>query len=123
MTADNFIEELNKHADDYRAVFSKRFFKCGPGDYGEGDEFIGVKVPDTRKVCKLFKDMALDEVQELLDSPVHEHRLGGTIILANKYPKASETEKQKIFDMYIRNVTENNINNWDIVDVTCEYIV
>jgi 3-methyladenine DNA glycosylase AlkD len=123
MTADDFKTELVKYALPTSREILTRFFKAGPGEYGEGDEFIGVKVPNTRKVCKIFRNMSLSEVQKLLDSPIHEHRLGGAIILANQYPKASEEEKQEIFDVYIKNVAENKINNWDIVDVTCEYIV
>ncbi|MEX2014513.1 MAG: DNA alkylation repair protein, partial [Candidatus Saccharimonadales bacterium] len=123
MTADDFKTELVKYAVPASREILTRFFKAGPGEYGEGDEFIGVKVPNTRKVCKIFGNMPLIEIQKLLNSPVHEHRLGGAIILANQYPRVAKKEKKEIFDMYIKNVAENNINNWDIVDVTCEYIV
>ena len=123
MTAEEFKTELYKYAVPTSREILMRFFKAGPGEYGEGDEFIGVKVPDTRKICKLFKDMPLSEVQKLLNSPIHEHRLGGAIILVYKYPKAGDVDKQKIFDMYLRNTAANKINNWDIVDVTCEHVV
>lgn len=123
MTAENFKLELVKYALPENREILMRFFKSGPGEYGEGDEFIGIKVPNTRKVCKLFTDMSLDEIQKLLDSPIHEHRLGGAIILTYKYPKSSDADKQGIFDMYLENIAANKINNWDIVDVTCEHIV
>ena len=74
MKFEDLIRELNKYADDQRAVHSSRFFKTGVGEYGEGDIFIGVTVPDTRKVCKMFKNLPLSETQKLLDSPIHEHR-------------------------------------------------
>lgn len=123
MKAENFILELYRHADPLRAEMSLRFFKTGPGQYGEGDKFIGANMPDIRKACKLFKDLPLNEIQKLLNSPIHEYRLSGAIILANKYPKSNNADKQKIFNMYLKNVAENKINNWDIVDVTCEHIV
>lgn len=123
MTAEDFKKELNKYAVPANREVLMRFFKAGPGEYGEGDEFIGVKVPNTRKVCKLFKDMPFSEIQKLLDSPIHEHRLGGTIILVNKYARSDENDKQKIFEIYLKNLAANRINNWDIVDVTCEHIV
>lgn len=123
MKAKDFILELNRYTIDTKADFLARFFKAGPGEYAEGDKFLGVKVPDTRKVCRQFKDLNLAEIQKLLDSPFHEHRLGGVIILANKYPKSTESEKQQIFELYLKNLSENKINNWDIVDVTCEHIV
>lgn len=123
MKSKEFIFELNKYAIDGKAEFLSRFFKTGPGEYGEGDKFLGVRVPQTRIVCKLFKDMPLNEVQRLLDSPFHEHRLGGAILLANKYPRADEQNKQKIYDIYLANVKASKINNWDIVDVSCAQVV
>src|SRR5690606_27361504 len=99
MTADDFKRELAKHCSKEAAAFAGRFFKTGEDQYGAGDEFIGAKVPDIRAVCKKFKDLPLAEVQKLLDSPIHEHRLGGVILLANKYPKAAPPEQQEIFDL------------------------
>jgi 3-methyladenine DNA glycosylase AlkD len=123
MTADDIKTALEKHANADDAVFLQRFFKTGKGQYGEGDEFIGVRVPATRQVCKAFKDLPLAEVQKLLDSPVHEHRLAGAIILAYKYPKVDETAKQAIYDLYLKNLRRGRINNWDIVDVTVEQVI
>ncbi len=115
--------ELAKHASDADAIFLQRFFKTGKGQYGEGDQFIGVRVPMTRKVCKQFKDLPLPEVQKLLDSPIHEHRLAGVILLATTYSKASKETQEQIYDMYLRNVYKRRINNWDLVDVTAEHVV
>ncbi len=123
MTASQLQAELQKYASDSDAVVLQRFFKTGPGEYGEGDVFIGVRVPNTRKVCKQFVSLAYPEIQKLLDSPIHEHRLAGLIILSYKYPKSSEPEKKEIFEMYLRNVAQGRVNNWDLVDVTAPGVV
>jgi 3-methyladenine DNA glycosylase AlkD len=123
VTATEVKAALQKHANADDAVFLQRFFKTGPGQYGAGDKFIGVRVPRTRQVCKQFKDLPLAEVQKLLDSPVHEYRLAAVIILANMYPKAPVGERQKIYNLYLKNLYRGRINNWDIVDVTVEAVV
>lgn len=123
MNAKDVMKALHAHGSAKDALFLQRFFKTGAGQYGEGDKFIGVRVPMTRKVCSQFRDLALPEVQKLLDSKVHEHRLAGVIILANQYPKVSEVSKQAIYDLYLKNVYGGQINNWDIIDVTAEHVV
>jgi 3-methyladenine DNA glycosylase AlkD len=123
MTAQKIISELAKHASPNDAVFLQRFFKTGPGQYGEGDIFIGVRVPQTRIICKQFINLPLGEVQKLLNSPVHEHRLAGVIILSYHYPKADEKQKQEIYDLYLKNVYKGTVNNWDIVDVTVDRVM
>lgn len=112
--------ETYANADD--AVFLQRFFKTGAGQYGEGDIFIGVRVPKTRLVCKTFKPLPLSEIQVLLDSPVHEHRLAGLIIMTLQYPKASETGKKQLYELYMANVYKGRVNNWDLVDTSAEHI-
>lgn len=114
---------LANYASDADAVNLKWFFKTGPGEYGEGDQFIGVRVPMIRKVCKEFKHLPLTEAQKLIESPFHEHRMAGLIILTLQYPRASTEVKNDIFDLYMRELTKRNINNWDLVDVTCRHIV
>jgi len=116
MTAKDVVQALAKQGNVDDAVFLQRFFKTGKGQYSEGDQFIGVRVPATRAVCRQFKDLPLSEVSKLLDSPVHEHRLAGAIILANAYPRADEAKRQKIFDLYLAKSYAGRINNWDIVD-------
>jgi 3-methyladenine DNA glycosylase AlkD len=123
MTATKIIEAIAKHASDNDAIFLQRFFKTGPGQYGEGDVFIGVRVPQTRKVCKDFKNLSANELKKLLASPVHEHRLAATIIMSGQYKKADPTLKQQLFDLYLSALDQNQINNWDIVDTSCEHIV
>lgn len=124
MTANKLKKELAKYADSNDAVFLQRFFKTGPGEYGEGDQFIGVRVPQTRKICKQFITMPLTEIQKLLYSPIHEHRLAAVIILAEQYKRSKNiTQKQNIFDVYLLNIQNGRINNWDIIDVTAPHII
>jgi len=119
MKYENFVAELGKYADDQRAVHSSRFFKSGKGEYGEGDIFIGVRVPDTRKVCREFRSLSLEEVQKLLDSPIHEHRLAAVIILSDQFKK----NQKEVYDFYLKNVYKGRINNWDIVDSSAHKII
>jgi len=123
MTANDVTRLLAAQGSADAAVFATRFFKTGKGDYGEGDQFIGVKVPVIRSICKQCRGLPLDEVQQLFNSPVHEHRLAAAIILANRYAKAQADEQEEIFACYLKNVRGGRINNWDIVDVTAEHVV
>lgn len=110
-------KNLYKTADPERAVNYRRFFKTGKGEYGEGDQLIGITVPEIRKVAKKHKDLEIDELTELLKSPVHEERMTALIIMTMKYPK----DEENIYNLYIKNT--KYINNWDLVDVTCPRIV
>ncbi len=121
MTAREVKKELFKQASDTDAVSLSWFFKTGPGEYGEGDQFIGVRMPSIHKVCKEFKDLPLKEIQELIESPIHEHRMAGLILLRMQYPKSKD--KQAIYDLYIDELAKGNVNNWDFVDVTCRAVV
>lgn len=116
------MKELLLYASDSDATFLQRYFKTGKGEYGEGDIFIGVRVPDTRKVCKKFKNLPMAEVQKLFDSSVHEHRLAASFLLVDKYKKYPEKRKD-VYDMYLKNVYLGKVNNWDIVDLSAKYIV
>ena len=115
--------KLHSYANPEKAKLLQRFFKTGKGEYGEGDIFIGVKVPDTRKVVNEFwNKINLEEIQELLNSKIHEERLCGILILVKKYSKEKNTEdKEKIFHFYLKNF--NRINNWDLVDLSAPNIV
>jgi 3-methyladenine DNA glycosylase AlkD len=121
MTAHDVEVALAKHASDSDAIFLQRFFKTGEGQYGEGDVFIGVRVPQTRAVCKQYKPLPLSELQKLIDSPVHEHRLAALLIAVAQYPKS--TDQTALYDFYIRNTRQGRINNWDLVDSSAEHIV
>lgn len=113
--------ELRKLATPAKAKASSWFFKTGPGQYGEGDKFLGVTVPEQRKIAKQFKDLSLKEVEKLIMSPWHEERLTSLFILVYRYEKADPAIKKQIYDFYLSN--SKWINNWDLVDCSAEYIV
>ena len=123
MTAADVQHDLQKHASEYDATFLQGFFKTGAGQYGAGDVFIGVRVPQTRAVCKVYKDLPLAQVQELLNSDIHEHRLAALIILTLQFPKADAATQQKIYELYLKNVRDGRVNNWDLVDTSADKIV
>ena len=114
-------KELRKYSNKKQAIVLQRFFKTGPGEYGEGDVFIGVKVPQIRAVAKKFKDVGLQVVVDLLKSRIHEERLASLLILVSKYNEADDSEKKKIYELYLKNT--QYINNWDLVDLSAEHIV
>lgn len=114
-------EDLQKSGNPEKAEILSRFFKTGKGEYGEGDIFLGITVPDQRKVAKQYIDLSLENIQKLLSSKIHEHRLTSLLILVEKYQKANEINKKKIVDFYLKNT--KNINNWDLVDLTSAKIL
>lgn len=118
-----FKREFTKLSDSTDAKFLQRFFKTGKGEYGDGDKFIGVRVPVIRKVCKKYSKMPLRQIKILLESKIHEHRLAAVILLSAQYKKAEHIEKTKIYDLYLQELKKGNINNWDIVDASCGQIV
>ncbi len=123
MKAADVEKSLEKFADAEDALFLQRFFKTGRGEYGEGDVLIGVRVPQTRQVCKNFKDLPLEEIKKLIQSKVHEYRLSAVILLANQFKKADETMRTQLYTFYLRALDDGCINNWDIVDISAELIV
>lgn len=121
---ERLIGELNKYAKPEKAKIYQRFFKTGPGQYGEGDVFVGVSVPESRAIAKKFLDIGFDEIRKHLQSAIHEERLIGLLILIEKFKKCgddSEDERKKIFDFYLEN--RGGINNWDLVDLSADKIV
>ena len=104
-----------------QAAILARFFKTGPGQYGEGDVFIGVKVPVIRKVAKEFKSLPLAEVECLLHSEIHEERLLALVILVGQFEKGDDATRKQIYDLYLANT--QHINNWDLVDLSAPQIV
>ena len=121
MMVEEIQRRLQKLGNRQRAKILQGFFKTGPGEYGEGDIFLGIRVPELRKLAKAYQDIPLKDVRQLLKAPIHEERLLSLLILVNKYSKGNETEKKLIYDLYLRNT--RYINNWDLVDVTAEHIV
>jgi 3-methyladenine DNA glycosylase AlkD len=112
---------LGKHADPRRAAVARSFFKTGPGEYGEGDVFLGVRAPDMRRVAAAHRDITFSEIRDLLTSPVHEERVLALLVLVGKYSRANEKEKKRIFDFYLRH--RKRVNNWDLVDLSAPHIV
>lgn len=116
------LPELRAHLRDISnpevAKSSQWFFKTGPGQYGEGDVFIGIKVPVLRAAAKKAKDLSFPELQTLLDSEIHEERLIALFILDAQYAKTTDP---KIVDFYLKNT--HRINNWDLVDSSAPYIL
>jgi 3-methyladenine DNA glycosylase AlkD len=109
-------QELASAENPARALHSAGYFKCGPGQYGEGDIFLGIPVPAQRKIALKYVDLALAELGYLLKSKIHEHRSAALQILVAQYAAGSEAERQLIYDFYLRNTAR--VNNWDLVDLS-----
>lgn len=120
-TAKEFETALSRQSDPVRAEHSQGFFKTGPGQYGEGDRFFGVTVPATRKLVRLARQMSMSEIQKLLESPWHEARLAGCLILVEQFTVADREQQQKIYNFYLKNA--RRMNNWDLVDSSAPGIV
>lgn len=116
------IRELKKYANPKKARVFVRFFKTGRGEYGEGDRFLGLTVPQTRTISrKYFQLLNLDDIQKLLKSKIHEHRLSALMILRFQYDQGDKGTKKSIVKFYL--VNTKHVNNWDLVDLSCEYII
>jgi 3-methyladenine DNA glycosylase AlkD len=113
--------ELEKLSDPERAMKLQGFFKTGKGEYGEGDVFIGVRVPDQRRIAKNYRNISLTDVLELLRSEIHEHRLTALFILTEQFNKGDEEARQRIVDLYLCNTAY--VNNWDLVDSSAHKIL
>ena len=118
---DAILHFLRQHIDAEKAIVLPRFFKTGRGEYGEGDQFLGITVPNIRLVARQYGHAPLDVVNRLLDSEWHECRMCALLMLVMKYKKAAEEEKQAIFDLYLSRT--ERINNWDLVDLSAPNIV
>jgi len=117
------VEELKSLANPEQAKNLKRYFKTGKGQYGEGDIFLGLKMPQIRDIAKKYTELSFNDLQMLLNSTIHEHRMTALIILIHKYKKSKKDifEKRRIYEFYMKNT--QNINNWDLVDISCPRIV
>lgn len=114
-------KELRNLANPEKAKLLQRFFKTGKGEYGEGDVFLGIMVPQQRIMAKKYNDLNLKEIQNLLKSKIHEERLIALFILIDQYKKSDDFKQKKIFDFYLKNT--EYINNWDLVDLSAPKIV
>ncbi|AEI48200.1 DNA alkylation repair protein [Runella slithyformis] len=117
------ITDLKQPGSPEKAAFLSHFFKTGKGQYGEGDVFLGITMPEIREIVKQYPALSLEEWAELLQSPYHECRMAALIGLTKRFQKAKKDEltQQRIFDIYLSNL--HQINNWDLVDVSCCDIV
>ena len=123
MKATLALAELKAFAKKGRISDLARFYKTGPGEYAEGDLFLGGTVPQTRSVAKKHQNLDLVEVGKLFNSPFHEARLCATIILNLQFKKAKTSKEQKrIFDFYLKQVRTERVNNWDLVDVSAPWM-
>ena len=123
MKASLALADLRAFAKKGRTSDLARFYKTAPGEYGEGDLFLGGTVPQTRSVAQKYQNLELKEVEKLFTSPFHEARLCAAIILnlQFKLTKTSQ-ERKKIFDFYLKQVRAERVNNWDIVDVSAPWM-
>lgn len=104
-----------------RALFVARYFKTGKGEYGEGDIFLGLTVPQQRGIAKQYKDLALSDLKTLLHDPIHEYRLTALMILSLQFRRAKDAERKKIYEFYLSH--KQHINNWDLIDGSARDII
>ena len=121
MSINDLRSSLRGSASKEQAKILQKFFKTGPGEYGEGDLFLGIKVPLLRSISHKHLNLTFDELQELIKSQIHEERMSALMILVKRFPVSSTDGKEKIYKFYLKNA--KNINNWDIVDLTAPQIV
>jgi 3-methyladenine DNA glycosylase AlkD len=119
MTASLALADLKAFTKKARISDLARFYKTGPGEYAEGDLFLGGTVPQTRSVAKKYQNLELKEVEKLFNSPFHEARLCAAIILNHQFEKSKQPQdRKKLFEFYLKQVKANHVNNWDLVDVS-----
>lgn len=118
---DKLKREVKALSDAKRAEVLKRFFKTGKGEYGEGDIFVGLTVPQSRQIARSYKNLPFSEIKKLLKSKVHEERLIALLILIQNFQKGDKKTKAKIYDFYLSST--RYVNNWDLVDLTASKIV
>ncbi len=123
MNLSDLKKELQTKANSSHAKNLQRFFKTGPGEYGEGDVFIGIKVPELRKTAQNFKELYLKDLEKLLRSKIHEERMVALFILRIQYEQAAQEGGNTLpyINLYLNNATR--INNWDLVDTSAPYIL
>jgi 3-methyladenine DNA glycosylase AlkD len=119
--AEDIRTEIRRLADPEKAKLLQRFFKTGPGQYGEGDVFAGIPVPVTRKLVGKYRHISIGCIVDLLKSPVHEERLLALLIMVDRYQRGDDTTRERIYRHYLRNT--RHINNWDLVDLSAGHIV
>ncbi|PJA46739.1 DNA alkylation repair protein [Candidatus Uhrbacteria bacterium CG_4_9_14_3_um_filter_36_7] len=121
MSTTTLQQEFFKLANKEQAKILQRFFKTGKGQYGEGDIFLGIKVPQIRKLVTKYQMLSIEESLRFLKSKYHEQRLFALLLLVRKFQKVTEQEQEKIYKIYLNHMAY--INNWDLVDLSAEHII
>tara|TARA_R110002096_G_scaffold420640_3_gene625792 strand:+ start:6533 stop:7231 length:699 start_codon:yes stop_codon:yes gene_type:complete len=121
MTAQLALAELQQFADPVKAEHSKRFFKSGKGEYGEGEVFLGINVPNQRIIAKKYSQIPLPEIEILLQNKYHEARLTAVMLLVYRIQKSTDLELDEVVQLYLKNL--EFVNNWDLVDSSCHQIL
>lgn len=114
-------DALREVADPEKAAFHPRFFRAGPGEYGEGDRFIGVTVPKQRRIAKRCRTLPLKSIRALLRDPFHECRLTALFVMVDRYGRSSEIERREVVNVYLDHL--DYVNNWDLVDASAHKIL
>ncbi|AHJ96450.1 DNA alkylation repair protein [Hymenobacter swuensis] len=121
LTAHDVLARMHALANPERAVAVARFFKTGPGEYGEGDQFLGLTMPQQRLLAREFQQLPQPEILQLLHSPWHECRSVALVIWTLQFAKAGARQRKAIYAQYLAN--RHFVNNWDLVDITCPGIL
>lgn len=121
MNLEALRREIRKLGSPERAKHSLRFFRTGPGEYGEGDKFFGLTVPEMRAIAKQYRDLDHEAVLELLQSEWHEDRVVALLLLVDGYKRGDESRRRRIHRAYLANT--RRINNWDLVDMSAASLV
>lgn len=123
LQAKQVSQDLRKLADKEVAKNLSWFFKTGKGEYGEGDKFLGIKVPQSRTIAKKYSALPLTEIEKLAKSAYHEERFTAVVILVNQFKKQKmQSERKKLFDFYLKLINTGSVNNWDLVDASAPYL-
>ncbi len=121
MTSNNIRKQLQELSDTEHAAVSQKFFKTGPGEYGEGDLFFGIRVPTLRKLAEGYLDLSLEGITTILKSEYHEERLLALLIMVGQFSKGDHNTQERINELYLEST--EFINNWDLVDLSAPKIV
>lgn len=121
LTADELEARIHALGSPQQAAILARFFKTGPGQYGAGDRFVGVKVPVLRRLIREFRELPLPEAERLLHCEVHEARLAALLILVEQVARGDDRFRRQVFELYLANT--QHVNNWDLVDLSAPQLV
>ena len=116
-----FYRDMKSAADPVKAAFFPRFFKAGPGQYAEGDRFIGITVPAQRIIAKKYQDLSFADLKTLIHHPIHGYRLTALLILVRRFERGDEAMRKTVADFYLKNL--EGVNNWDLVDSSAHQIL